>query len=657
MGSPTIFNGTRTKLLTANGLMLQSGAAIDYNGPKNYIGNGTFENGTTTGWSLSHTTLDSTTKTPNQASASWTSAAGTLSASAVTSGALSGSTSLSLASSGATTAGDMLVSNAFTVDPAGQASVLAFSFYYQISSGAANGNFSGTSSNSYGIAIYDATNNAWVQPAGVFNVVAASATTAITARATGTFQLPITCTSARIAIFFPNASSGAITMLVDDVFVGPQVTPQAPAISDWQAYTPVTQGFGTISNVAVYWRRVGSDVQVRGSWTNGTTTATQAQIGLPSGLTSLSDTSSLIIGTYARASSTASHGGLILKTNGATYVNMGPADTFGSTANTSLTAANGNATSGTETISFEFFCPITGWSSNSVSSADTDTRVLAARIYKTSNQGPFSVETKLTGYTVDYDNAAMWDSTNNRFNIPVAGSYQLYVQTNSVAATTATQVAAYKVTGGSTIYIGTDSATNTQSRFGGSAIIPNLKAGDYIEIYQYTGASVTVQAGTQGTFASLTKISGPAVITATDTVAARYLNTSGQTVTQPTVTILNYAVVDYDTTNSVTTGASWKFTAPVSGKYLITGMVTTQNASQVAGNRWIGAIYKNGSYNQTAGLRRFDATLTASLDFNFVGTISLLAGDYIDFRIDPNVTASLSTTSGNNWIAIERIGN
>jgi len=39
MGSPAIFNGTRTKLLTANGLLLSSGRTIDFDGLRNYIAN------------------------------------------------------------------------------------------------------------------------------------------------------------------------------------------------------------------------------------------------------------------------------------------------------------------------------------------------------------------------------------------------------------------------------------------------------------------------------------------------------------------------------------------------------------------------------------------------------------------------------------------
>ena len=255
-------------------------------GAKNYILYGTFENNdAVTGWSLTHSTLDSTTKLPNQASGSWTSAAGTLSKSIVSSGQLAGSYSLSLASSGATTAGDMLVTSALTLDLEAQASVQTFSFFYKIASGASNGNFSGTSSNSIGVAIYvvDGTlAGTWIQPAGVFNITQSSGV----GKAAGTFQVPSDATQVRLAVYFPNATSGAITVYLDDFVLGPQVVQYGAPVTDWQSYTPTFTGFGTASSVAMYWRRSGDSIEIKGRFTSGTSTATEARVSFPSGLTS-----------------------------------------------------------------------------------------------------------------------------------------------------------------------------------------------------------------------------------------------------------------------------------------------------------------------------------------------------------------------------------
>lgn len=71
---------------------------------------------------------------------------------------------------------------------------------------------------------------------------------------------------------------------VDFSEVGPTVTP-------WVAYTPTFTGFGTVSGVEVYSRRVGDSLEIRGKFVSGTPTAVEAQItfgfnGVNGGLTS-----------------------------------------------------------------------------------------------------------------------------------------------------------------------------------------------------------------------------------------------------------------------------------------------------------------------------------------------------------------------------------
>lgn len=51
-------------------------------------------------------------------------------------------------------------------------------------------------------------------------------------------------------------------------------------IGDWVAYTPTISGFGTVSNVEIWSRRVGDILQIRGRFQSGTPTATEARITL-----------------------------------------------------------------------------------------------------------------------------------------------------------------------------------------------------------------------------------------------------------------------------------------------------------------------------------------------------------------------------------------
>ncbi len=55
--------------------------------------------------------------------------------------------------------------------------------------------------------------------------------------------------------------------------------------SVWVAYTPTFTGFGTATAIEFWWKRVGDSIQIKGKFTAGTLTSTEARISLPSGLT------------------------------------------------------------------------------------------------------------------------------------------------------------------------------------------------------------------------------------------------------------------------------------------------------------------------------------------------------------------------------------
>lgn len=53
-----------------------------------------------------------------------------------------------------------------------------------------------------------------------------------------------------------------------------------PVVDQWVAYTPTFTGFGTPTTIAIFSRRVGSNLEVVGRFTTGTCTAVQAQMTL-----------------------------------------------------------------------------------------------------------------------------------------------------------------------------------------------------------------------------------------------------------------------------------------------------------------------------------------------------------------------------------------
>ena len=97
----------------------------------------------------------------------------------------------------------------------------------------------------------------------------------------------------------------------------------------------------------------------------------------------------------------------------------------------------------------------------------------------------------------------------------------------------------------------------------------------------------------------------------------------------------------FDTHGAVTTGAAWKYTAPVPGFYKITALIAVSTAGDYL------YIYKNGTNTgQTIGACTNATALSQS------GIIELFAGDYVDIRTGTNQTVIAKTES---FIAIERL--
>lgn len=126
----------------------------------------------------------------------------------------------------------------------------------------------------------------------------------------------------------------------------------------------------------------------------------------------------------------------------------------------------------------------------------------------------------------------------------------------------------------------------------------------------------------------------------TRVVAASY-TVSGAVSVSPTQPI-DYATKIFDTHSAVTTGSSWKFTAPVNGYYRISiaGAVATAITDMI--------VYKNSTQNIL--LNDFNTTTFTSGS----GTVQLNSGDYIDIRSTGGAQNTNGTSNFNN-IHIERI--
>lgn len=130
-----------------------------------------------------------------------------------------------------------------------------------------------------------------------------------------------------------------------------------PIITQWAPYTPTFTGFGTVSGVDCYWRRNGDTLELDCRFVCGTSTATQARMSLPSGLTSVTGPSDHIAG-YGAINVASTGFWTIIIEQTQTYVTFGRQDG----SNGGLTKMNGNTLlSSTNVLSFRAAVRIAGW--------------------------------------------------------------------------------------------------------------------------------------------------------------------------------------------------------------------------------------------------------------------------------------------------------
>ncbi len=636
-------------------------------------GNGNFELGSTSGWSLAHTTFTTANGyffptgagTPGSGFSSingGTSASGNLSLSLVSSGQLAGSYSGDLASSAMSVQGDLLISNAFFIDTEDQGKVITIKFYYEAESGASNLDFSGTSSNSFAVWIYDVTNAAWIMPAGVYDLVQNSGV----GYCTGTFQTTINSTQYQLALVNINASSGAYNLYIDDFFVGPQTAPFGPILGDWTDITSnivLSSGFGTASNKSFWRKRVGDSYHYRGSFTIGTVASTTMYIQLPStetidsskfssasdvqkvGFAQNMDPTGSITDLYAHEASAP----LDIFYDGSTTNQVFLTQYTQSSAYIKANASGTVASSGT--ITFDFMIPITGFSSNSVMSNDTDTRVCAATYYLSANTSetggqPINFDAQLLDTHGTVTTGSSW-----KFTAPISGNYK--VTASGLSPSITPNMSIYK---NGSDYFDSGSTGGADETCNISAIL-YLNAGDYVDIRP--GSTETFRGGAPGsgnnfTFVSIERLSGPAVIAATESVNMSYFCTNANAIgTSYTPIVYNLEKFDsHDAYND----SSGTYTIPVTGKYRVSASITSSGTTLTTTQRMNIAIFQNGSsYSDLFIFGNGGATISYS--FQISNTVSCLAGDTLQIQAFSNVAATTSGNPGESVLCIERIGN
>jgi hypothetical protein len=588
----------------------------------------------TSGWSTfadaaATTPVDGTGGSPNS---TWT---------RTTSSPLRGTGSfLFTKSSGASRQGEG-VSFDFTIDAADKGKVLQGSFDYSIASGT-------FVDDAMSVWIYDITNTTLIpcSPYLLKNHTLAAE------KFPFEFQTSSSSTSYRLIIFVPVTTNSSNTLKFDNFVVGPQAKLYGSPVTDWVSYTPVmTHNSGTFTNTTVsgQWRRVGDSMEITGKIDHTGTPGTFSGIliSIPSGYAV--DANKIVASNYNRIGV-----GSILD-NGSTVYDM--VVQYNTTTKVELWVIDASSTysrSGTptqavpiswasgDTLFWTAKFPITGWSSSVVMSSDADTRIITAQALgdpaSATSGNPIIFPTKY------YDTHNAYNTSTGKFVAPKPGYLRVHGYLSS--ATASLQIT-LEVNDSGVVNIG---STDANGRCAISGVVPVL-AGDSVHIS--ANGTIDVNGASSLIFEYL---QGPAQIAASESVEAHYSTAAGQSIeTGATGEILDFGTVITDSHGSVTTGASWKFTAPKSGTYSVKASATlASGGGWAAGEYMFLQLYKNGVSGEYIAVSFQQATHTTNVVCAGSTDIKLIAGDYIQLYVAQNSggTIALQAAAGQNFISI-----
>lgn len=522
-----------------------------------------------------------------------------------------------------------------------------------------------TGNSTIGIFIYDVT-NAVLIPLSPSVITSNSLTIPQTFK--GTFQTASNSTSYRLILHTCRAEDAVLTVRFDNFFVGPQSVAYGSAITDWQSYTPTSSWTANTTMTGRY-RRVGDSMEIiaTASMSGAPTTATFT-VSLPSGFTM--DSSKLPGGgsigdalgyvSILDAGSQVYTGTAYYASSTTINVTYGAANGAGvNTNNGVVNQANPMTVASGDLIGIHLSVPIAGWSSNTLMSNDTDTRVVdfvgLINSGTHTSTGNWQGVPNYTSIAIDTHSGSIGSGL---YRIPVSGRYHISAKANVASNTTGSRgVRVLKnstnVNGGAGLY-----PAGGNTGIGASISIDiDCVSGDEIKFqaFQSSGGNLNYEtsADSQSSF-TIHRLTGPATIAASETVAA-IINgaVSGTIATHGSQSIAIYATKVRDTHSAYNTTTGF-FTVPVSGFYDVTGRALWTFSS---GQPYqYGYIYVDSTLTQS---EYYYPGTAANAVVKISGMVYAVAGQTISVRYSTNGSSVAYDNSvpTNNYLAIKRVGN
>jgi hypothetical protein len=281
--------------------------------------------------------------------------------------------------------------------------------------------------------------------------------------------------------------------------------------------------------------------------------------------------------------------------------------------------------------------PVLGWGGTNVVSEAADTRALSMRAHTASTSIADNATTTVALFTTKTkDSHVIYDSATGRATATMAGTYRVSASVAFSSNGTGVRQAAIAKNGTvqsfGPIFLGSAS-------FGTIANISDnveLLAGDYIDIrpYQNSGGSLTLNGSSTGNFFTVTRLSGPAQIAASEKVTVIAKTATAQSISESTTTTVAYGTVEKDT-HGAWNASTYIFTAPRADDYIVKAQALFANAGWTAGGYALLGVAKNGT--TITRMLDYHVAFSTSSQFHFVGgetIVPLNAGDTIRVRIE-----------------------
>ncbi|MEO0271677.1 MAG: hypothetical protein ABIM30_01135 [candidate division WOR-3 bacterium] len=579
----------------------------------------------------------------------------------------------------------------FQIDRAHFARVLQIEFDYQVASGTfVAGNtidYTTAGDSDLIVYIYDIDNNQLIEPTTI-RLYSNSMT--IADKFVANFQTSADSINYRLIFHVATTSALAWTLKVDNIVVKPAKYTYGTPIGNWTEYTPTfNSGFtvGTGGYSKWYWRRVGEDCEIRGSFRLGTSGFSMGSgnftFSIPSGLSI--DVTKISGRGYG--------------VNGADFARLGNASLFddnGSGAReiyevmrngTSLNmflihGRTDTGSSGMVNSTFPFTwgvddgihiynlsVPIAGWSSSVKIAEPMELRDVHLRLSRPSSftvthGTPIQVITWPTG-SILADTANTFDATNNAFLAPTSG-YYIISGWVIIAGGNANHKSLWVRVLNTNLTIKYDQIVSVQynnsmdSRFPVSFVV-YLNAGERIQICGDGGGFGTsyFQPDIQ-----ITRLPSSQALAQSEVVAVRLTTQNSGTLTVPNGTSNPWVpssapfVKTLDTHNAYDL-STHTFTAPVSGIYEFSLNFLTDSVSWSAGQFILIGFVNTKTGEIKIARHRIQASITNHINCSTSGVLwNLSAGDTIRLFSETSrgATNLYITNNDHNWISIKKIG-